>query len=117
MENDDVIDCKYYDINKFKRLKLHENNEKFSLLHMNISSLPYHFDNFQQLLLNLKIDFDIIGITESRIKNKKAPASSIDLIKYNTEQPIPTRLTTHSKALIDNILILLVQYQTIWHNF
>ena len=103
MENDDVIDCKYYDINKFKRLKLHENNEKFSLLHMNISSLPYHFDNFQQLLLNLKIDFDIIGITESRIKNKKAPASSIDLIKYNTEQPIPTRLTTHSKALIDNI--------------
>ena len=55
------------------------------LLHMNISSLPYHFDNFQQLLLNLKIDFDIIGITESRIKSKKAPASSIDLIKYNTE--------------------------------
>ena len=53
---------------------------------MNISSLPYHFDNFQQLLLNLKIDFDIIGITESRIKSKKAPFSSIDLIKYNTEQ-------------------------------
>ena len=85
-ENDDVTDYKYYYIKKFKRLKLHENNETFSLLHMNISSLPYHFDNFQQLLLNLKIDFDIIGITESRIKSKKAPASSIDLIKYNTEQ-------------------------------
>ena len=53
---------------------------------MNISSLPYHFDNFQQLLLNLKVDFDIIGITGSRIKSKKVPASSIDLIKYNTEQ-------------------------------
>ena len=53
---------------------------------MNISSLPYHFDNFQQPLLNLKIDFDIIGITESRIKSEKAPANSIDLIKYNTEQ-------------------------------
>ena len=85
VENDDVIDCKYYDINKFKGLKLRE-NKKFSLLHMNISWLPYHFDNFQQLLLNLKIDFDIIGITESRIKSKKAPASSsIGLIKYNTE--------------------------------
>ena len=85
VENDDVIDCKYYDINKFKGLKLHE-NKKFSQLLMNISSLPYHFDNFQQLLLNLKIDFDIIGITESRIKSKKAPASSsIGLIKYNTE--------------------------------
>ena len=53
---------------------------------MNISSLPYHFDNFQQLLLNLEVDFDIIGITESRIKSEKAPASSIDLLKYNTEQ-------------------------------
>ena len=84
-ENDDVIDCKYYDINRFKGLKLHEINEKFSLLHMNIWSLPYYFDNFQQLLLNLKIDFDIIDIAESRIKSKKAPASSIDLIKYNTE--------------------------------
>ena len=89
MENDDVIDCKYYDINTFKGLKLHENNEKFSLLHINISSLPYHFDNFKQLLLNLKIDFDIIGITEIRVKSKKAPASGIDLIKYNTEH-IPT---------------------------
>ena len=69
-ENDDVIDCKYYDINKFKGLKLHE-NKKFSLLLMNISSLPYHFDNFQQLLLNLKIDFDIIGITERELKVKK----------------------------------------------
>ena len=84
-ENDDVIGCKYYDINKSKGLKLHENNEKFSLLHMNISSLPHLFDNFQQLSLNLKIDFDIIGITESRIKSKKAPTRSIDLIKYNTE--------------------------------
>ena len=53
---------------------------------MNISSLPYHFDNFQQLLLNLEIDSHITGINESRIKSKKAPASSIDLIKYNTEE-------------------------------
>ena len=85
-ENDDVTDCKYYDSNKFKRLKLHENNEKLSLLHMNISSLPYHFENFQQLLLNLKIDSDVTSITESRVKSKKAPANSIDLIKYNTGQ-------------------------------
>ena len=35
-ENDDVTNCKYYDINEFKRLKLRENNQKFSLLHMNI---------------------------------------------------------------------------------
>ena len=39
-------------------------------MHINISSLTYLFDNFQ-FLVNLEIDFDIIGITESRIKIKK----------------------------------------------
>ena len=66
LAENDVTDRKYYDINKFKGLKLHTNNENFSLLHMNISSPPYHFGNFQQFLLILEIDFDI-----SRIKNKK----------------------------------------------
>ena len=38
-------------------------------MHINISSLTL-FDNFQ-FLVNLEIDFDIIGITESRMKIKK----------------------------------------------
>ena len=51
--NYDLTDGKYFDIGNFKELKLHKNNEKFSLMHINISSLPYHFDDFQQLLVNL----------------------------------------------------------------
>ena len=93
LAENDVADRKYYDINKFKGLKLHKNNEKFSLLHTNISSPPYHFDNFQQLLLILEIDFDI-----SRIKNKKAPASSTDLIEYSNEKT-PTD-TEKERALL-----------------
>lgn len=62
---------KYYNIGNFKEMKFHKNNEKFPLMHMNISSLPYPFDYFQQLLVNLETDFDIMCIAESRMKNKK----------------------------------------------
>lgn len=57
---------KYYNIGNFKEMKFHKNNEKFPLMHMNISSLPYPFDYFQQLLVNLEM-----CIAESRMKNKK----------------------------------------------
>ena len=42
-----------------------------NLLHLNISSLPYHFSELQALLSSTKINFDIIGISESRIKQNK----------------------------------------------
>ena len=36
-----------------------------NLLHFNISSLSYNVDQLHTLLSNLKINFDILGITES----------------------------------------------------
>ena len=36
--------------------------------HMNISSLTYNFDQLHALLSEISINFDIIGITESRLK-------------------------------------------------
>ena len=47
------INCKYYDEgnlnSKFKNIT------NISFLHLNIRSLPKHFDNFQELLSSLKI--------------------------------------------------------------
>ena len=31
-------------LTNLKELKIHEHNNKFSSLHMNISSFPYHFE-------------------------------------------------------------------------
>ena len=42
--------------------------EKFSLFHLNISSLPYHFQDLNDLQNSLKKNFSIIGITESQLK-------------------------------------------------
>ena len=37
-----------------------------SLLHLNISSLPYHIDSVTQLLSDINSNFKIIAIKESR---------------------------------------------------
>ena len=57
-----------------------------SLLHLNISSLPYHIDEFRNLLNELNSNFKIIGITETRLTTKKEPVNSIEIPNYNIEQ-------------------------------
>ena len=57
-----------------------------SLLHLNIFSLPYHIDEFRNLLSELNPNFTIIGITETRLTTKKEPVNSIEIPNYNIEQ-------------------------------
>ena len=54
-------------------------------MHLNISSLSYHFDELSELLSNLKIKFKTIGITESRLRSEKSPLSDINLPSYELE--------------------------------
>ena len=64
-------------------------NSKHSLnfLHPNITSLPYHFCfvELQTMLSSTKVNFDIIGISESRIKQNENPFDNISLQNYNIE--------------------------------
>ena len=64
-----------------------------SLLHLNISSLPYHIDEFRNLLNELNSNFKIIGSTEIRLTTKKEPVNSIEIPNYNIEQT-PTESDT-----------------------
>ena len=66
------LSCKYYNNEQLKELVSDKNNSKcLSLLHLNISSLPYHIDEFRNLLNELNSNFKIIGITETRLTTKK----------------------------------------------
>ena len=47
--------------------------EYLNAFHLNISSLPYHCSELHSLLSNCRINFDIIGITESRLKRSRRP--------------------------------------------
>ena len=70
-----------------KELNSEKNNsQSLSLLHLNISSLSYHTDEFTNLLNEINSNFKIIGITESRLITKKEPVNSIGIPNYNIEQ-------------------------------
>ena len=41
------------------------NHTDLSFLHMNIRSLSCHFDELQTLLVNLKVPFDVVAVSET----------------------------------------------------
>ena len=76
-----IINCKYVDINSFKSFK--EDKKKFSILHLNIASLSLHKEEFEIVLTLLDFKFDIIGISETKLKKGINPNFDISLIGYN----------------------------------
>ena len=48
--------------------------------------MPYHFSEIHSLLSECNIDFDIIEITESRIKGNRKALPNIEVSNYKVEQ-------------------------------
>ena len=69
----------YYNFDQFNEMFDTNIFNGFNTLHLNISSLPYNFDQLETLLTTLKVKFDILGITESRLKTRKQSINKIDL--------------------------------------
>ena len=69
----------------------HQKNQKhkiwqkssFGLFHANIASLNLHIDDLRDLLGQLDFSFDVIGISEHRIKKDQQPSNNIDLQGYS----------------------------------
>ena len=51
---------------------------------MNISSLPYHFEELEELLNEIHIKFSIIGISESKLRANLNPLSNITILNKIT---------------------------------
>ena len=103
LENDDefdeideinatMVNSKYYDFKKLNALKPDKNS--FGFFHANIASLNAHFDDLQDVLSRLKIEFDVIGISEHKIKKEFTTLNNISLPGYNEFIFEPTE-TTH----------------------
>ena len=92
-----AISCKYYSPHSFFQLKEHmqpSSFPKFSLFHTNIQSLRRNFENFQtHLLEELDFRFNIIGITETRIKNEYANLDFNPTIPLNNFEYVSTPLS------------------------
>ena len=71
-----------------------KNKESISFFHLNISSLPFYFEEFSTLLSTHKPPFHLLGITESRLRINKLPLTQVQLPDYNFE----STLTESSKG-------------------
>ena len=58
---------------------------RFSFLHMNIRSLPRHFDQMQIYLQSLHADFSIVGLSETWLKISNMPFNIYTIPGYNLE--------------------------------
>ena len=89
----DTILSKYYSLyysSEFLRAKIPKTS--FSIFHLNIASLSAHIDELRTLLDILNHPFDIIGITETRIKDGSDPIIDVTLDGYEFVQtPTKTR--------------------------
>ena len=52
---------------------------------MNISSLPYNYEQLYTLLADIDINFYILGITETRLRTGQKALNNIDIEKYVIE--------------------------------
>ena len=85
---DQIASFHYYDINELNsvtRKSKSEQHEIMSFLHMNISSLLFHFDELYALLSELNHSPDIIAIFESRLKSSTQSIVKINLENYCVE--------------------------------
>ena len=62
----------------------------FSLFHLNITSLSFHFDELESLISKSKNNFHIIGISETRLKKTQETTTNIKLENFNIEH-VPTK--------------------------
>ena len=79
----DAATSKYYTPSEFLSAKFKK--KSFSVLHINIASLSAHIDELKNLLNFLDHPFDIIGISESKIRENVEPTTNLGLSGYNLE--------------------------------
>ena len=60
---------------------------------MNVCSLTKNFGDFTILLYDLNVNFDILAITESRIKKDSSSPANLHLDNYSIEQT-PTKTSS-----------------------
>ena len=87
------INSKYYDILDFNKIKTDESST-FGIMHTNLASLNLHFDDLRIILSKLKYKFDIIALTEHKIKKDVGATTNINLDGYYPFEHDPIE-TTH----------------------
>ena len=73
---------KYYELDKISLL-LSSTSLNRSFFHLNISSLTFHFDELLVLMVEKKLNFDFLGISETRLKLNRNSLNPTSMPGYN----------------------------------
>ena len=87
------VNSEYYDEKKLNSLKI-DLPSSFGLFHANIASLNLHIDGLKLILSKRNFKFDIIGISEHKIRKYALPSNNISIPGYDEFIFEPTG-TTH----------------------
>ena len=93
--------CKYREIDYFQKLSKNFKRKTLSFFRMNVCSLTKNFDDFDILFNDLNVNFDILAITESRIKKNSSSPVNLNLDNYSIEQT-PTETSADGTLLYIN---------------
>ena len=85
-DNENLPNCKYRDVGYFSNLYVELKSKCLSFFHLNINSLSKNFDNFNHLINESKLDFDIFGISESKFLKSQPLNTNVSLQNYIIEQ-------------------------------
>ena len=94
---DDEKEKEFY----FQKLFRNFKRKTWSFFHMNLSSLTKSFDDFNILLNDLNVNFDILAITESHIKKDPSSPVNLHLDNCSVEQT-PTETSAGGTLLYIN---------------
>ena len=93
--------CKYRDTDYFNNLTKDIKRKALSFFHMNVCSLTKYFDDFNILLSDLNVSFDILAITETTIKKDSSSPTNLESNNYSIEHT-PTELSAGGTLLYTN---------------
>ena len=79
-----TVTGKYYQVEEIPPL-ISDLDNRLSFFHLNISSLSFRYEELYTLLTSNNLEFDIICISEIRLKLNKTSLTSISLPGYNIE--------------------------------
>ena len=78
---DSSMDCRYLDCREFNLLA--HKLDSLSFFHLNINSLSKHFDNLLTLCNDLKSQFKIIALTETRLTSLNKSLNNFSFSEYS----------------------------------
>ena len=81
-DSENVYSSKYYDIVEIHIIEIPNKNKSVCLCHINSYSLNKNFDEFQRLLSCKKTNFDIIGVTKTRLTTQVSSLNNLKLFLW-----------------------------------